>query len=149
MYSRNDNDGVFVYGVEIYCDPETHDPIHVVGELLGIYWEDQIWIVIFRDEKKRWKYKDLSPNAFFGTEPWIIRKFIPLKWLEENLQLYAKIPILNQPPKDPLPSPLFPRATTEFMKKLEERAETLETYETCNSKFDYYLRKTDIIVLKK
>ena len=138
MYSRNDNDGIFVFGVEIYCDPKTHDPIHAVGELLGIYWEDQIWVVIFKDEEKRWKYKDISPKAFFGEEPWSIKKYIPLKWLEENLQLYAKIPILDQPPKDPLPSPFFPRATIEFMKKLEENAGTWETYETCSSKFDYY-----------
>jgi hypothetical protein len=138
MYSKNDNDGIFVFGVEIYCDPETDDPIHVVGELLGIYWEDQIWIVILKDEKKRWKYRDISPKAFFGAEPWRIKKYIPLKWLEKNLLLYAKIPILNQPPKDPLPSPFFPRATVEFMKKLEKETETLETYYTCNSKFDYY-----------
>jgi hypothetical protein len=138
MYSRNNNDGIFVFGVELCCDPETHDPIHVVGELLGIYWENQIWIVVFKDEKKRWKYSDLSPKAFFGAEPWSIKKYIPLGWLEENLLLNAKLPILDQPSKDPLPSPLFPRATVEFMKKLEEKAGTWETYETCNSKFDYY-----------
>jgi len=141
MYSENKNNGIFVYGVEIFCDPETYIPIHVTGELLGIYWEDQIWVVIFKDEKKRWKYSDLSPKAFFGTEPWSIKKYIPLGWLEENLLLNAKIPILNQPPKDPLPSPLFPRATVEFMKKLEENAGTWETYETCSSKFDYYSTK--------
>ena len=48
MYSENKNDGIFVYGVEIYCDPETYIPIHVVG--------DQIWVVVFKDAKKRWKY---------------------------------------------------------------------------------------------
>lgn len=142
MYSENKNDGIFVYGVEIYCDPETYIPIHVVGELLGIYWEDQIWVVVFKDEKKEWKYhRDLSPKAFFGAEPWSIKKYIPLKWLEKNLLLYAKIPILDQPSKDPLPSPFFPRTTIEFMKKLEKDAGTWRTYETCNTKFDYYSTK--------
>lgn len=141
MYSENKNDGVFVYGVGVYCDPETYIPIHVTGELLGIYWRDQIWVVVFKDEKKRCKYKDLPPKAFFGADPWSIKKYIPLKWLEKNLLLYAKLPILDQPSKDPLPSPFFPRVTMEFMRKLEEDAGIWETWGTCNNKFDYYSTK--------
>ena len=49
MYSDNENDGLFVIGAELFYDKETKELEHVNADLLGIYWEEQIWVVCAKD----------------------------------------------------------------------------------------------------
>lgn len=138
MYSDNENDGLFVLGVELFYEEETKEPIHVVAELLGIYWEEQIWVVGAIDNEHLNRILQYLPmSCFLGWDKWRVRKEIPLKWLEENLQLLGKLPILETQQSPPPKSPFFPRVSIEFMKNLDKRRSVFYA-EDKMSVFDYY-----------
>ena len=138
MYSDNENDGLFVIGAELFYDKETKELEHVNADLLGIYWEEQIWVVCAKDYDIAQIIQQLPMTCFLGWIKWEIRKEIPLKWLEKNLELYGKLPILEPRTGPPPKGPFFPRATVEFMEQLDKQRS--EHYmEGEESVFDYYV----------
>lgn len=114
--------GTFLIGVVLDCNFRTLEPEDVLGEYLGIYWNEKVWIL---DVKDNCNY---GINTLFPFSPWherykgdkINKKMIPEKWLRKNLTRCGAIPLvegaLNVPPIVPK---TFPRASLNLLLGLE------------------------------
>ena len=74
--------GTFLIGVVLDCNSKTLEPEDILGEYLGIYWNEKVWIL---DVKDNCNY---NINTLFP--------FSPLhRWYKRDISVYCHQEFLN------------------------------------------------------